>query len=201
MILIYGECGRNAVLAAETYAMRFENHNHPSPQIFKTLVKSLREIGSFKSKAKVYTNQTATHEINEARVLNLIENNPHIGSREISTETEISKSSVLRILKKYHYHPYHIELHQELHGEDFENRVTFCEWAEERIRNDEHFFDRVLFTDECSFKNNGSVNKHNLHYWSVQNPHWMREQNNQNRWSLNVWGGCCKQSDRGTVFL
>jgi hypothetical protein len=73
-------------------------------------------------------------------------------------------------------YPYHLEPHQELHGEDFANRVTFCEWAEEKIRNDEHFFERVVFTDECCVKNNGAVNKHNLHYWAIQNPHWIREQ-------------------------
>jgi hypothetical protein len=83
--------------------------------------------------------------------------------------------------KKHEYHPYHLELHQELHGEDLANRVAFCEWAEKKIRNAEHFFERVVFTDECCVKNNGVVNKYNLHYWAIQNPHWMREQDIQNR--------------------
>jgi hypothetical protein len=93
-------------------------------------------------------------------VLNLVENNPHIGSREISSQTGISKSSVLRIKKKktHKYHPYHLELHLELHDEDFANRVAFCEWAEEKIRNDKHFFERVMFSDECCVKNNGQYN-------------------------------------------
>jgi hypothetical protein len=62
---------------------------------------------------------------------------------------------------------------------DFANRVAFCEWAEEKIRNYKHFFERVVFTDECCVKNNGVVNKHNLHYWAIQNSHWMREQDIQ----------------------
>jgi hypothetical protein len=37
-----------------------------------------------------------------------------------------------------------MELHQELHGEDFANRVAFCEWAEEKIRNNELFFLKEL---------------------------------------------------------
>jgi hypothetical protein len=37
-----------------------------------------------------------------------------------------------------------MELHQELHGEDFANRVAFCEWAEEKIRNNKHFFLKEL---------------------------------------------------------
>jgi hypothetical protein len=69
-----------------------------------------------------------------------------------------SAKVVFRIKKKHEYHPYHLELYQELHGEDFANRVAFCEWAEEKIRNDEHSFERVVFTDECRVKNNGVVN-------------------------------------------
>jgi hypothetical protein len=186
MILIYDECLRNDVLAAETYAARFPNHNHPSPQIFKTLLTSLRERGSFQGKKKIVNNHVVANELNQARVLNMIENDPHISSRDISTQLEISISSFVRILSKHKFHPYHMELHQELHGDDFQNRVAFCEWAEERIRNEENFFERVLFTDESTFKNNGSVNKHNMHYWAAENPHWTRQQDHQNRWSLNV---------------
>jgi hypothetical protein len=201
MLLIFGECGRDATLAAETYAARFPQNRAPNHQIFKSLVSSLRERGTFQQSAKSFINPTITHDINQARVLNLVENNPHIGSREISSQIGISKSSVLRILKKHQYHPYHLELHQELHGEDFANRVAFCEWAEEKIRNDEHFFERVVFTDECCVKNNGAVNKHNLHYWAIQNPHWMREQDIQNRWSLNVWGGVVNNRIVGPFFF
>jgi hypothetical protein len=60
--------------------------------------------------------------------------------------------------KKHEYHLYHLELHQDLHGEDFANRVAFSEWAEEKIGNDEHSFERVVFTNECCVKNNGVVN-------------------------------------------
>jgi hypothetical protein len=28
-----------------------------------------------------------------------------------------------------------------------------------------------------------------MHYWAVENPHWMRQRQTQNYWSLNVWGG------------
>jgi hypothetical protein len=78
MLLIFGECGRDATLAAETYAARFK-------VVYKSIV---------------------THDINQARVINLVKNNPHIGSRDTGSRTGISKSSVLRILKKHEYHPY-----------------------------------------------------------------------------------------------
>jgi hypothetical protein len=63
------------------------------------------------------------------------------------------------------------------------------------------FFKNVLFTDESSFKSNGHVNRHNMHYWSPVNPHWMLEQKIQNRWSLNVWGGIINNRLIGPFFF
>ena len=47
---------------------------------------------------------------------------------------------------------------------------------------------RVLFSDESSFTNHGTVNWHNMRYWRVENLHWLREVEHQRSWSLNV--GC-----------
>jgi len=37
------------------------------------------------------------------------------------------------------------------------------------------FFRFVLFSDEAIFHNTGQLNRHNSHYWSVENSHWYRE--------------------------
>jgi hypothetical protein len=73
MLLIFGECGRDATLAAETYAARFPQNRAPNHQIFKSLVSSLRERGTFQQSTKTFINPTITHDINQARVLNLVE--------------------------------------------------------------------------------------------------------------------------------
>ena len=44
-----------------------------------------------------------------------------------------------------------------------------------------------MFSDEATFHGDGQVNRHNSHYWSVQNPHWVRHLDHQHRWSLVVW--------------
>jgi len=31
-----------------------------------------------------------------------------------------------------------------------------------------------MFSDEATFHNNGQLNRHDCHYWSVENPHWFR---------------------------
>jgi len=56
-------------------------------------------------------------------VLATVNDNPQINSRQIERESDINKRSIL-ILTKHKYHPYRIDLHQDFHGTDFENRVT-----------------------------------------------------------------------------
>lgn len=48
---------------------------------------------------------------------------------------------------------------------------------------------RILWTDEATFRSDGGVNTHNMHYWAANNPRWMQEVQHQGRWSVNVWCG------------
>ena len=57
------------------------------------------------------------------------------------------------------------------------------------IQDDPEILLRILWTDEATFRSDGSVNRHNMHYWSPANPHWLQQVQNQGRWSLNVWCG------------
>jgi hypothetical protein len=43
MILIYGECGKNATDAADLYAERFPDRIYPVPKTFRKLETKLRE--------------------------------------------------------------------------------------------------------------------------------------------------------------
>ncbi|KAJ8979725.1 hypothetical protein NQ317_006361 [Molorchus minor] len=116
---------------------------------------------------------------------------PHTSSRALSFDLGISQTSILRILKRHKFHPFHVSLHQELHGDDFYTRVTFCQWAREQLRTDVNIFHQVLFSDESSFTSYGEVNRHNMHYWSSENPRWLREVEMQRRWTVKTvtcWG-------------
>lgn len=86
-------------------------------------------------------------------------------------------------------HPYHIVLHQALSNEDYDRRLDHCHWMRNMLAEDHNFLCRILWTDEATFCSDGSVNRHNMHYWSATNPHWMREVQHQGRWSVNVWCG------------
>ena len=57
------------------------------------------------------------------------------------------------------------------------------------IENDPDFLKFVLFSDEAKFQSDGELNRHNCHYWSDVNPHWVRSVNHQRRWGIMVWCG------------
>lgn len=78
---------------------------------------------------------------------------------------------------------------QELSPNDFVKRQRFCEWSLNKLQQDPNFFHYVLFSDEATFHKNGSVNKHNLHYYDDRNPNFIRTVDSQHRWSINVWAG------------
>ena len=82
-----------------------------------------------------------------------------------------------------------MSLHQELYGHEFEARISFCRFSLQQSHDNHAFLRDVMFTDEASLTNHGNVNSRNMHYWSVETPHWLREVANQRQWSINVWCG------------
>src|SRR5262249_33155043 len=85
------------------------------------------------------------------------------------------------------FRPYKIHLHEGLDQGDYDRRLAFIAWLvtarEDRITN------KILWTDESRFHNNGIANRHNCHYWSADNLHWLGETHFQRIWGINVWCG------------
>lgn len=200
MLLIYGECQKNSVRAKNLYAERYPHRSQPSRQTFKNVCDKLRQTGSLGVRKSERQKQVINEEM-EISVLASVSRNPHISSRQIERESGISRRSILRILHRHKFHPYHVSLHQELHGNDFMNRVAFCRWAIRQIQNNESFLNTVLFTDEATFTNHGNVNLHNMHLWATENPHWLRQVEHQRQWSVNVWCGIIGDKIIGPYFI
>ncbi|ERL96049.1 hypothetical protein D910_00889, partial [Dendroctonus ponderosae] len=74
-------------------------------------------------------------------------------------------------------------------------------WVLDKVAGNEKFFENMLFSDECTFRNNGHVNRHNFHYYFDTNPPTYRIMKNQNRWPVNVWGGILGQYLIGPYFF
>ena len=60
---------------------------------------------------------------------------------------------------------------QELYDADEDRRVEFCKIMVQKFNSDPAWHKKLVFSDEASFSLNGSVNKHNVHWYAAENPH------------------------------
>ena len=58
-----------------------------------------------------------------------------------------------------------------------------------------------LFSDEAKFSNNGGVIKNHLHYYSPDNPPWIRQGHFQTVYSTNIWCGILNNQIIGPHFF
>lgn len=200
MVIIYGECHRIMRKAVRVYGERFTDRNSPSLSVFANIIKKFRETGNVDKEKRIRAKK-ATDDGNTINILASVIQNPHVGTRQLERESGISQRSILRILKVNKFHPFHISLHQQLSENDFQKRLQFCEWGLRKLQDDQMFLNKILFTDEATFTNHGQVNCHNMHYWSVDNPRWLREVDKQRPWSVNVWCGLLHNKIIGPYFI
>jgi len=198
MIGIFYAANNNAREAARQYRDRYPDRRHPDHKTILSLTARAR-TGLMKRKRskKPLNNDDAII----LTILGMVIMNPHISQRQISRELNVSSATVSRILRANHIHPYHITLNQELSDNDKILRVTFCRWAVDKIQFEPTFFSRVMFSDESAFESNGMLNRHNSHYYSDINPHWVRHVDNQHRWKVIVWCGILDSHIVGPYFF
>lgn len=191
MIIIYGECNRNANATVREYAARFPNMRHPSVHVILRLIQRVSETGSVlpsRNGAGGPTENVRNVAIEEA-VLEAVEEDPTRSVRTMARLCGTSATQTHRILRRNQHHPYHYTRVQHLEPADYPRRLEFCRWLLEQNRIDPNFSKRILFTDECCFTKEGLFNAHNWHFWTYENPFVTRERAYQHRFSLNLWCG------------
>ncbi|XP_064463674.1 uncharacterized protein LOC135374662 [Ornithodoros turicata] len=195
MILALGATNMNFDAAAAFYSERFSSENAPSARTIRRVYKTLSESGSFTPPVK--RRRPSQH---EGTILAAVSQDPHESVRRISNETGVAATTVWRVLNRAKYHPYHLSLHQALHDDDFAKRIEFCNWVLNMQDAQGTFSENVLWTDEAHFSRDAQVNLHNAHYWSTENPHWIRAGKYQVKWSFNVWAGKFNGRMLGPVY-
>ncbi|KAJ8875911.1 hypothetical protein PR048_023818 [Dryococelus australis] len=89
---------------------------------------------------KLNRNKRLAGEEDKIYVLAAISSNLQFSSRVIARRSDIAQASVLRILLRHKFHLYHVSLHEELHGNNFNNPVNFCTKG---IRHDIPVLDQI----------------------------------------------------------
>ncbi|KAJ8955691.1 hypothetical protein NQ318_008562, partial [Aromia moschata] len=119
-----------------------------------------------------------------------IQDNPHKPTRQVAADNDVSKTSMLRLLKNEKYRPYKIHLVQELNDDNPDCRLEFCEIMANRCQDNPLFIKKTFFF---------LMKQHS--YWSTENPHWTMEANTQYPEKVNVWAGILNSQITGPYFF
>lgn len=117
------------------------------------------------------SNKTVRTPANIERVREAVTRSPRRSARKQSLALQLSNTTLRRILHQdLHFHPYKIQVVHELKQTDFNKRVAFCTNMLRLKNRLPNFSDLLIMSDEAHFHLSGYVNKHNMRYWSSQNP-------------------------------
>nr|CAI5842924.1 unnamed protein product [Callosobruchus analis] len=190
MLLIYGEAKNNGRQAVRLYEQKFPNRRIPHHSTFASIEMRLRETGNLRTKRNNAgrPRTTRTVSIEEAILNNLLER-PSLSTRTIGKSINLSNNIVWRVLREQMLHPYKFIQVQALEPQDYPLRLQFCNWFSEKCREDRNFSKCILYTDEAKFTREGIYNYRNSHIWDEENPHCIRQQGFQSKFSVNVWAG------------
>lgn len=127
MIVAYGLAEENARAAARIYAERFpRRERHPTGRQIYRVVRQFRETTCLVHNRGV-VGPVRCRVRDEEAILQAVDEDPGISVRRLAHDTNISRTTVHRILRMNGLHPFHYQrVQQQLQG-DAQQRVNFCE--------------------------------------------------------------------------
>nr|CAH7761060.1 unnamed protein product [Callosobruchus chinensis] len=146
----------------------------------------LRETGNLRTKRNNAGRPRTTRTVRiEEAILNNILERPSLSTRTIGKSINVSNNIVWRALEP----------------QDYPLRLQFCNWFSEKCREDRNFSKCILYTDEAKFTREGIYNSRNNHIWDEENPHCIRQQGFQSKFSVNVLGRYCRRLFNWTIYV
>ncbi|CAK9833058.1 hypothetical protein ANTRET_LOCUS9796 [Anthophora retusa] len=168
----YFQSGESSTQTVRNLRKKFDKKDVPKTQFVDQFVKRVRETGSLLNKTTRVRTRPVRSTENIAAVAQSVREQPSTSTRHRSQELNISRTSLRRILHKdLGMNAYKVQLVQELKPHDHLMRFRFAQWAEDRLIEDEHFYRKIIFSDEAHFHLGGYVNKQNCRIWGSENPH------------------------------
>ena len=185
----YFQSGESSTQTVRNLRKKIDKKDVPKTQFVDQFVKRVRETGSLLDKTTRVRTRPVRSTENIAAVAQSVREQTSTSTRHRSQELNISRTSLRRILhKELGMNAYKVQLVQELKPHDHPMRFRFAQWAEDRLIDDEHFYRKIIFSDEAHFHLGGYVNKQNCRIWGSENPHVIVE-NLMHPQRVTVWGG------------
>lgn len=163
---------RSGSYAAAKEALRNLNPlaNVPADSTLKRLVDRFRETGSVLDEKRCGRPSLTEEDITAVHGAAL--NSPKKSVRKISQQTDISKTSVHKIMRRIIcLFPYKIRVQHSLNESDHEQRLLYCDWLINVCEENPDFCKTYFMSDEAWFHLSGYVNSQNNRYWAASNPH------------------------------
>jgi hypothetical protein len=196
------EKGKCVIIFAETKSVsatrrRFQtmfNKNPPAGNAIRKWYDQFWNTGSLLRKKRSLDEDNLLNKT--LQISEMIQESPTTSIRKLASATEISRSSVQRILRKQlRLKAYKIQMLQELKEQDFPKRVQFCETLLNHLN-----MNNLIMSDEATFHLTGDVNKHNCRIWASENPHTFYEQQRDSP-KVTVWCAVSKNKIYGPFFF
>ncbi|XP_076669374.1 uncharacterized protein LOC143369387 [Andrena cerasifolii] len=186
-VLLRGE-GRLSYRAVSTqFQQRHPDRPKPSPQTIKNICELFKATGSVHP---IKWNRRTTHRrVQEIDVVAAFHAHPTTSIRQLAANSDRSKSTIQRIVKKNGLKPYKPSTQHKLFLRDCGPRIQFSMSILQQLGEDPEFIRNIMITDECIFYTNGLTCHQNSRMWATENPYWIREDNSQYRQSVLVWCG------------
>ncbi|KAJ8973322.1 hypothetical protein NQ317_004425 [Molorchus minor] len=148
-IFIKRDCSERQRTLVEMFI--YFNNNYPLAEpLLKTsvskIIKTYEDLGHVRDRPK--SGRPAVPEDVDLKVLLELQENPHLPSKAVAANNEISQETVLHKLKRHKWHPYKVNLVHGLNEDDFDRRVQFSE--------KKSLYHRILFNDEATLYLNGT---------------------------------------------
>jgi transposase len=191
--------GDSATAAQREFRRHYNLGRHarvPTSHAINTWVKNFEETGSALKKKPPGGHRTQRTPENIEAVRASIGRSPQRSARKHASALNLNRTTIRRILHSdLKFHPYKIQVVQELKPLDYVARQRFCEQMIEKINDDPDFVDNFFMSDEAHFHISGYVNKQNCRYWGPENPRQLHERPLHSQ-KVTVW---CAVSTRGVI--
>ncbi|KAJ8909418.1 hypothetical protein NQ315_013328 [Exocentrus adspersus] len=106
MILGYGDVRRSQQETCNIFNHLYPNRNPITRSTVSKLLKKFNQNGAIKDLSKSGRIKTATTEDKSLDVCVMLEDDPHLSTRQISRELDISQTSIMKILHDNKFYPY-----------------------------------------------------------------------------------------------
>ena len=173
-----------SLIAVQRDFSREFKQKSPSKHCIIATIAKFRETGGTADKKRSGRPRSARNEDAVEVVSISVAENPNTSTRKRSSQLEISRTTLQRIMKKdLRLYPYKIQVTQLLKSADRQKRMDFARQFLS-LNNCESFISHLIMSDEAHFHLDGYGNKQNYRFWSTESPRNIHEKPRKSRFGV-----------------